>query len=75
MAALKVKLVRGMSGHTANHRLVLRGMGLTRRGMERLLPDTLATRGMIKKVGYLLEWSETPEEFKPFGKRAGQKTA
>jgi large subunit ribosomal protein L30 len=71
--ALKVKLVRGMSGHTENHRATLRGMGLTRVGRERVLPDTKATRGMIAKVGYLIEWSETNEEFKPFGRRSRQK--
>jgi large subunit ribosomal protein L30 len=71
--ALKVKLVRGMSGHTESHRETLRGMGLTRVGRERILQDTPATRGMIAKVSYLIEWSETPEEFKPFGRRARSK--
>ena len=32
--ALKVKLVRSMSGHTENHRETLRGLGLTRVGKE-----------------------------------------
>jgi large subunit ribosomal protein L30 len=68
--ALKVKLVRSMSGHTESHRATLRGMGLTRLGRERVLQDTPATRGMISKVDYLIEWSETNEEFKPFGRRS-----
>jgi large subunit ribosomal protein L30 len=71
--ALKVKLVRGMSGHTEKHRETLRGLGLTRVGRERVLQDTPAIRGMIDKVGYLIEWSETNEEFKPFGRRSRQK--
>lgn len=71
--ALKVKLVRGMSGHTEKHRGTLRGLGLTRVGRERVLQDTPAIRGMIDKVGYLIEWSETNEEFKPFGRRSRQK--
>jgi large subunit ribosomal protein L30 len=71
--ALKVKLVRGMSGHTEKHRETLRGMGLTRVGRERVLQDTPAIRGMISKVGYLIEWSETNEEFKPFGRRSRAK--
>ena len=71
--ALKVKLVRGMSGHTEKHRETLRGLGLTRVGRERVLQDTPAIRGMIDKVSYLIEWSETPDEFKPFGRRARQK--
>ena len=75
MAALKVKLVRSASGHTARHRQTLTGLGLTRVGMTRVVPDTKATRGMVNQVSYLLEWSETAEEFKPFGKRAAKKSA
>jgi large subunit ribosomal protein L30 len=76
--ALKVKLVRSMSGHTENHRATLRGLGLTKMGRERVLQDTPAIRGMIDKVSYLIEWAETKEQFKPFGRRslakAGTKT-
>lgn len=75
MAALKVTLVKSMSGHTAKHRETLRGLGLTRRGKTRILPDTPATRGMINQVSYLLEWSETEEAFQPFGRRALEKAA
>ena len=71
--SLKVKLVRGMSGHTEKHRATLRGLGLTRVGRERVLQDTPAIRGMIDKVSYLIEWSESPEEFKSFGRRSRQK--
>ena len=70
---LKVKLVRSMSGHTETHRETLRGMGLTRVGMERVLQDTPSTRGMIDTVSYLIEWSEVKEEFKPFGRRQRRK--
>lgn len=72
---LRVKLVRSMSGHTESHRETLRGLGLTRVGRERVLQDTPAVRGMIHKVEYLVEWAETKEEFKPFGRRARQKAA
>ena len=71
--SLKVKLVRGRSGHTEKHRETLRGLGLTRVGRERVLQDTPAIRGMIDKVAYLIEWSETPEQFKPFGRRSRAK--
>ena len=71
--SLKVKLVRGMSGHTEKHRETLRGLGLTRVGRERVLQDTPAIRGMIDKVAYLIEWSETPEAFTPFGRRFRKK--
>jgi large subunit ribosomal protein L30 len=71
--ALRVKLVRSMSGHTENHRETLRGLGLTRVGRERVVQDTPSIRGMIDKVSYLIEWSETNEEFKPFGRRSQAK--
>lgn len=73
--ALKAKLVKSMSGHTERHRATLRGLGLTSVGMERVLPDNAAIRGMINQVAYLLEWSETSETFKPFGKRTTQKSS
>jgi len=71
--SLKVKLVRSMSGHTEKHRETLRGMGLTRLGKERILQDSPSVRGMIKTVEYLIEWSETKEAFKPFGRRQATK--
>lgn len=74
MGALKVKLVRSMSGHTESHRATLRGLGLTKVGKERLVQDNKATRGMINKIQYLIEWSETKEEFKPFGRRQRKKS-
>jgi large subunit ribosomal protein L30 len=71
--SLKVKLVRSMSGHTEKHRATLRGLGLTRVGRERVLQDTPAIRGMIGKVEYLIEWSETQDPFKSFGRRSRAK--
>ena len=71
--SIKVKLVRSMSGHTEKHRATLRGLGLTRVGRERVLQDTPAIRGMINQVQYLVEWSQTNEEFKPFGRRSREK--
>jgi large subunit ribosomal protein L30 len=73
MAALRVKLVRGMSGHTEAHRETLRGLGLTRVGKERVVQDSPSIRGMIAKVSYLIEWSETDEAFEPFGRRSRRK--
>jgi large subunit ribosomal protein L30 len=71
--SVRVKLIRSMSGHTEKHRATLRGLGLTRVGRERILQDSPAIRGMINQVGYLVEWSQTSEEFKPFGRRARSK--
>jgi large subunit ribosomal protein L30 len=71
--ALRVKLIRGMSGHPENHRETLRGLGLTRVGRERVLQDTPAIRGMVAKVSFMVEVQETPEEFRPFGRRSRAK--
>ena len=67
--AIKVKLVRSMSGHTEKHRETLRGLGLTRVGMTKIVDDTKATRGMVNKIAYLCEVEETKEPFKKFGRR------
>ncbi len=74
-AGIQVKLVRGMSGHDESHRATLRGLGLTRVGKIRIVQDNKETRGMINKVSYLLEVTETKEEFKPFGRRQSIKAA
>jgi large subunit ribosomal protein L30 len=75
MAGIKVTLVRSMSGHVEAHRETLRGLGLTRRGMTRVVQDTPATRGMVDKVRYLLEVEQTKESFKPYGRRYLKKQA
>ena len=74
MAALRVKLVRGLSGHPEDHRATVRGLGLTKVGRERVLQDTPDIRGMVAKVAYLLEVQPTSEEFKPFGRRSRSKS-
>ena len=73
MAALRVKLVRGLSGHPEDHRATVRGLGLSKVGRERVLQDTPDIRGMVAKVAYLLEVQPTSEEFKPFGRRSRSK--
>ena len=71
--SIKVTLVRGMSGHPEDHRATLRGLGLTRRGMTRVVQDSPAVRGMVAKVKYLLEVEKTDEPFVPFGRRFRKK--
>ncbi len=56
MAAIQVKLVSGLAGVPANHRLVVVGLGLKKRDSTKILPDTPQTMGMIAKVSYLVEW-------------------
>lgn len=52
---LVITLKRSMIGTPMSHRLVLRGLRLRRPHQSVVLPDNPQTRGMIHKVGYLLE--------------------
>ena len=52
---VRVTLRRSMIGTPQSHRLVLRGLGLRHIRQTVVHPDTPQVRGMIKKVGYLLE--------------------
>jgi len=52
---LRVTLRRSPIGTPMKHRLVLRGLGLRRIRQTVVRPDTPQVRGMIRKVGYLLE--------------------
>jgi large subunit ribosomal protein L30 len=74
MSAIKVKLVRGLAGCPASHRMTVQGMGLKKRDSVKLLPDNPATMGMIEKVSYLVEW-ERVNEPAPLGRAARKKAA
>ena len=52
---VQVTLRRSPIGTPARHRLVLQGLGLRRIRQTVIHPDTPQVRGMINKVGYLLE--------------------
>ncbi|OIQ85641.1 50S ribosomal protein L30 [mine drainage metagenome] len=52
---VKVKLVRSVIGTRSDHRDTVRGLGLRRLNDERVLEDTPAVRGMIRKVDYLVK--------------------
>ncbi len=54
---VSIKLVRSPIGTPSRHRVVLRGLGLRRLHATVKRPDTPQVRGMIAKVGYLLEVS------------------
>jgi large subunit ribosomal protein L30 len=69
MAAIKVKLVRGLAGIPADQRLTVVGLGLKKTNSTKILPDTPQTLGMIAKVGYLLEW-ERVDAPPPIGRKA-----
>lgn len=73
MAAIKVKLVHGLSGIPAKHLAVIVGLGLKKHDSTKLLPDTPQTLGMINKVAYLVEW-ERVDAPPPIGRKARKAT-
>jgi large subunit ribosomal protein L30 len=58
---LTIRQVRGTPGVRREHREVLRGLGLRRPRHEVVRQDTPAVRGMLHKVAYLVEFSESSE--------------
>jgi large subunit ribosomal protein L30 len=52
---VKVTLVKSLIGTKESHRATVRGLGLRRLNSSSELKDTLAVRGMINKVSYLLK--------------------
>ncbi len=69
MAAIQVKLVKGLSRCPASHRVIVAGLGLKKRDSTKLLPDTPQTMGMIDKVSYLVEWKRVDAP-PPVGRKA-----
>ncbi len=49
-------------GRPADQRQTLIGLGLGRMSRTRLLEDTPAVRGMIRKVHHLVHWEEVGED-------------
>lgn len=50
-----VRLVKGMRGCQARHRLSVRALGLNKLNDVRTLPDNPCVRGLIAKVHYLVQ--------------------
>ena len=55
---LKVTLVRSLHGRLRKHQACVRGLGLRRMHQTVEVIDTPENRGMIRKVGYMLECRE-----------------
>ena len=58
MKQLKVTLKRSLIGSTDKQRATVRGLGLRRINHSRMLKNTPAIRGMVKKVLHLIEVQE-----------------
>jgi large subunit ribosomal protein L30 len=52
---IKVKLVRSVNGRLASHKACVAGLGLRRMHQTVEVEDTPCTRGMIKKVSYMVK--------------------
>ena len=52
---LRVTQTGSRIGRSQRQRAVLDGLGLMRMGASRILEDTPSIRGMIRKVGHLVE--------------------
>ena len=55
---MKVTLTRSVHGRLADHKACVRGLGLRRMHHSVLVEDTPATRGMARKVSYMVKVEE-----------------
>ena len=52
---IKVRLVKGLRGTQARHRLSVKALGLNKLNDVRELPDNPSIRGLINQVHYLVQ--------------------
>ncbi len=52
---VKVRLVKGLRGCQARHRLSVKALGLRKINDVRVLKDSPCVRGLIHKVNYLVQ--------------------
>jgi len=71
--ALKVKLVRSVSGRPHDQKETVAGLGLKKMNDERLLKDTQPIRGMIAKVSHLVSFEVVEGEAPLRQRRKGKK--
>jgi ribosomal protein L30 len=69
MSAIKIRLVGGYQSCSERQCATVWGLGLYRLGDERLLPDTAAILGMIRRVPHLLKWERVTGNPPPPRKR------
>ncbi len=55
---MRVTLVRSMNGRLDSHRACVRGLGLRRMHQSVEVEDTPSTRGMARKVSYMVRVEE-----------------
>lgn len=52
---IKITLVKSLIGAKRSHRETIRGLGLRKLNSFSMIEDTPETRGMIKKINYLIK--------------------
>ncbi len=62
MSQLRLTLRRSLIGHPRSQRDTARALGLSRIGRVVVRPDTPAVRGMVRRVGHLVEVEEIEDE-------------
>ena len=55
MSELKIQLVKSLNGRLPKHVKIAEALGLKRIRQTVVKPDTDVIRGMLDKIGYLLE--------------------
>lgn len=58
---LKVTLKKSTIKSTKSQKQTVRGLGLKKIGQSRVLEDNPAIRGMVLKVGHLIDVEEVPD--------------
>lgn len=52
---IRITLIKSLIGTKKSHRQIIKGLGLKKLNSSSELKDTLAVRGMIHKVNYLIK--------------------
>ncbi|MBX3641113.1 MAG: 50S ribosomal protein L30 [Nitrosomonas sp.] len=52
---IRITLIKSLIGTKKSHRQIIKGLGLKKLNSSSELEDTLAVRGMIHKVNYLIK--------------------
>ena len=52
--SLRVTLIRSGINRPEHHKRTIRGLGLSKLGFSRTLPDNVSVRGMIRAVSHLV---------------------
>ena len=55
MGDIKIQLVKSLNGRLPKHQRIAEALGLRKIRQTVLKPDTAVIRGMVNKIGYLVE--------------------